>query len=69
MKWDGVRKTGWLGGREGCGEIVAEEMIFVAEVEASVGEHGSGPAGVGEVGDLPAVEFLDFLGVGTEDTE
>ena len=69
MRWDGVRKTGWLGGREGCGEIVAEEMIFVAEVEASVGEHGSGPAGVRELGDLPAVEFLDFLGVGIEDTE
>lgn len=69
MRWDGVGKTGWLGGREGCGEIVAEEMIFVAEIEASVGEHGSGPAGVGEAGDLPAVEFLDFLGVGIEEAE
>ena len=63
--WGNWCFEGWCRG----GDIEAEEFVFGAEIEAFVGENGSGPAGIFELGDLAAGEFLGFLRVDAEKAE
>ena len=50
----------------GFAEVEADEVFFGAEIEAFTGEDRAGPAGVAELGDLVAADFLDSPGIDLE---